>query len=168
MNNNNVCLRHLEITDESVIFEWMKNEELRLFIGTRDKPDIKSHTEWFNKKITDDSNIHFIISVDETPIGLIGTNTFDKINKNAEIYFYIGNTEYKNKGIASIAIQQFIVFLNENYSLIKITARVFDFNIKSQKLLTKNGFVYEGRQVKQVLSHDRESYIDLLWYAYFI
>ncbi|GAB6681006.1 GNAT family protein [Streptococcus uberis] len=168
MNDRNISLRSLEASDESVIFEWMKGDQLRLYIGTRNKPDIRSHSKWFDRKLNDHSNINFIITFDKKPIGLIGTNVIDNINHNAEIFFYIGDTNYRNKGVASVAIQKFIIYLNENYHLLKINARVFDFNIGSQKLLIKNGFVYEGKQVKQVLSADGKTYYDLFWYAYFI
>ena len=94
-----VTIRELNQTDEKLIFHWMMDSELRDNIGTTKKPSLASHQIWFSNKINDSGNKTMIIEFDGMPVGLIGTNHIDRINKNAEIFLYIGDKSFKRKGI---------------------------------------------------------------------
>lgn len=162
----NVSLRNIVPSDEKIIFKWISNPYLRKMTGTRGIPNSEGHAKWFSHKINDQDNAIFIIENDNIPVGIIGTNTIDKDNRNAEIYLYIGEESQKGKGIGYSAIIVFLEYLKKIYNLHKINARVFSFNSPSIGLFEKCKFILEGTQKEQIYSLDDNRYYDLLWYTY--
>lgn len=167
INYEGVTFRDLRLSDADLIFKWISNEKLRRMTGTRGIPSVESHQKWFDKKINDKSNITHIIQFEETPIGLIGTNSIDTLNGNCEIYLYIGSDRYKGKKLGYYSLVKFRYELLNERKLHKIVARIFSFNEPSIKLFEKCGFVLEGIQKEQVRTSDSpDSYCDLYWYGY--
>lgn len=169
MNEKNiVSIRPLSVEDEKLIFEWISDSQLRKMIGTRGTPNFQSHRIWFENKLKDSNNEIRIIENNAQPVGIIGTNEIDRLNQNAEMYLYIGEKREKGKGIATVAVNQFVTYISEKYQLHKITARIFSFNKVSIRLFEKCGFLLEGVQKEHVYQYDEDNYADLLWYAFFI
>lgn len=163
-----MLLRDLKISDESLVFKWIKNDELRKMIGTRGKPTIDSHKVWFKNKLEMKNNIIRVIEIDSLSIGLIGTNYLDLNNFNAEIYLYIGEIDAKGNGYGTEAVNLFVNYLFENYNLRKVIVRIFSVNYPSIKLFEKCGFIFEGCQKSQVMFDGKKGeFCDLLWYAIF-
>lgn len=160
-----VILRPLCLTDKELIFNWISDTELRKMTGTRGIPNIQSHNAWFENKLLDQNNELLIIESNNKPVGIIGTNVIDRLNFNAEMYLYIGEKNEKGKGIATIAVNNFVQYLVEKYDLHKITARIFSFNLPSIRLFEKCGFQLEGIQKEHIYQYEEGSFADLLWYA---
>ncbi|MDR2130242.1 MAG: GNAT family N-acetyltransferase [Odoribacteraceae bacterium] len=74
-------------------------------------------------------------------IGLILQTDVERIS--AEMGYWLGEN-YWNRGIMTEAIKEMVDFAFTNFSLLKIYARVFDFNIASHKVLQKAGFEREA------------------------
>ncbi len=157
-----VELRRLSPDDIMTIYRWICDSELRKMTGTRGNPDFETHKVWFEKKLKDNSNLIRIISYDDISVGLIGTNEIDQTNKNANMYLYIGNKEYRKKGIASIALTLFCEQLSQQFHCHKIIASVRSYNHPSIQLFKKNGFICEGIQKDQVF-FDGEYYDRVLF-----
>jgi len=160
-----VVFRRICLEDKELIFRWISDSELRKMIGTRGTPNAKTHDIWFEAKLSDRKNEIFVIENNNKPIGIIGTNQIDMLNLNAEMHLYIGEKKERGKGIASVAVQNFVNYITAKYNLHKVTARIFSFNKPSIKLFEKCGFILEGIQKEQVLCSEEDVYADLLWYA---
>lgn len=161
-----VVLRELVDADKWLIFRWISNPALRKMTGTRGIPTEDLHERWFERKRQDNVNLTFVIEYSGIPVGLIGTNTKDDLNKNAEIYLYLGEDEMKRKGIAAKAIHLMTEILFQEYFMHKITARIFSFNKPSIALFEKCGFKHEGTQKEQIYGGETDHcYYDLLWYG---
>lgn len=160
-----VELRNLKVSDCDIIFNWIKNPELRKMTGTRGSIKYSTHLNWFEKKINDTRNIIKIIIYDSCPVGIVGTNEIDINNRNANIYIYIGSKEYRKKGIASKAIQLITEILFNEYDCHKIIAMIRSYNTASINLFEKCGFNCEGIQKDQVLYNG--VFYDRLLYAKF-
>lgn len=145
-----VVLRKLCKDDDSIIFEWISDPELRKMTGTRGVPNRDSHRIWFETKINDSKNLIRIITYNGIPVGIIGTNNINYIDKNADIYLYIGNTSFRKKGIAFDAICQIEDILTDVFTCHKITATIRSYNIPSINLFKKCGYICEGIQKEQV------------------
>ncbi|WAW14159.1 GNAT family N-acetyltransferase [Peptostreptococcus equinus] len=164
----NLIFKKISLDYKGIIYNWIKDPYLRKMIGTRSFPSLEEHRIWIENKIKDTKNLLFVIEVNNKPVGIIGTNTLDLYNKNAEIYIYIGDSKKKNNGIGTRSLQKFIKYLNEKYELNKVNARIFSYNIPSIKLFEKNGFILEARLKKQIYLSDDGLFYDLLWYSYFL
>ena len=160
-----IKLRNIILSDKQVIFKWISSPYLRNMIGTRGVPNLDSHEIWFNKKINDFDNIIKIIEINSSPIGLIGTNSIDLLNLNAEIYLYVGKDSQKRKGIGQIALTEFIKILVSEKQIHKVFARIFSFNQPSINFFSKCGFNLEGIQKDQIISPITEKYCDLFWFG---
>lgn len=145
-----VTLRRLENADEAVIFDWISDPELRKMTGTRGIPDQNSHRKWFNTKLNDKDNYTLIIQVDGVPVGLIGTNEINHLDQNANIYLYLGDSKFRNRGIGTVALQMFSELLLSECKCHKIIAFIRSYNTPSIRLFMKNGFICEGVQKEQV------------------
>ena len=157
-----VELRKLREDDCNLIFSWISNPELRKMTGTRGEPDKESHIHWFHQKMMDTKNAIYMMMYEGVPVGLIGTNEINTLDKNANIYLYVGDNSYRKKGIAYQAVNQLIDILVAEYHCHKITATIRSYNEPSIHLFTKCGFVCEGMQKDQII-YDGEYYDRLLF-----
>lgn len=82
-------------------------------------------------------------------------------HRNAELGYWLAR-RYWNKGIMTKAVQQFVKY-GFSLGLKRIYAKVFPFNLASQKVLEKAGFSYEGRLKAAARKGNR--YYDELLYA---
>lgn len=77
-------------------------------------------------------------------IGAIGRLTLEGLNGHAdEIGYWLAKT-YWNQGIMTKVVKRFTDYCFEEFPLFRIGARVFSYNIGSQKVLQKCGFQKEG------------------------
>lgn len=81
-------------------------------------------------------------------VGLLGQS--DVYKKTAEIGYWIGEP-YWNKGIATVAVKLLTVYGFDQLDVIRIHAGIFEYNIGSMKVLTKNGYEKEGVFKKSIL-----------------
>ncbi len=160
-----IKLRNIALSDKQIIYDWISSPYLRNMIGTRGTPDLNSHEVWFNKKLNDLENIIKIIEFNSSPIGLIGTNSIDSLNFNAEIYLYVGNDSQKRKGVGQLALTEFIKILVRERQIHKVFARIFSFNQPSINFFNKCGFNLEGIQKDQIINPTNEQYSDLFWFG---
>lgn len=145
-----VALRQLKLDDSMTIYHWICDSELRKMTGTRGKPGFETHKIWLKGKLEDYRNLTCVITYGDVPVGLIGTNEIDQTNRCANIYLYIGNKDYRKKGIASAALTLFCGMLVQQFHCHKIIASVRSYNLPSIQLFERNGFICEGVQKEQV------------------
>ncbi|GGJ63886.1 GNAT family N-acetyltransferase [Virgibacillus salexigens] len=97
-------------------------------------------------------------------IELQSTNTFlgtieyvfwEQENNTAEIAFVLSN-HYWGRGIITEAAREVIRFGFEEMDLERVQARCFNANIASQRVLTKNGFQFEGTLRKRLFSKGKQ------------
>lgn len=162
-----VFLRKIEERDKDLLFSWISNPSLRKMTGTRGMPNAKSHDVWFNNKINDKDNVIRVIQFGARSVGIIGTNSIDLQNRNAEIYLYVGDDQNRKRGIGASAVKQFMSCLFDNYGIHKIFCRIFSYNIASIRLFQKLGFKEEGRLKDHVYCLDEGKYYDLLFFGCF-
>ena len=104
-----------------------------------------------------------MISVNNKPIGSIGLHLqSDILRKNAEIGYWLAE-EYWGKGIVLDAISQIVPIGFTNLDITRIFARIYGTNIPSQKVITKAGFILEGKYEKTIFKNNE--FLDELIYA---
>lgn len=146
MNNaNKVSLRALKNEDEMLILKWKSNEELREMLGTVYPISELEHKQWFENKMLEKNNKNFVIEVNNQAKGLLGFNQIDWINRNAEIFIFIGEASQQGMGIGKQAMQQLIDFSRNNLNLHMLYLNVFSYNYGAIKMYEKIGFSIDGR-----------------------
>jgi ribosomal-protein-alanine N-acetyltransferase len=92
-----------------------------------------------------------IIEYNGEVIGCIGINIQKEIyKKSGEIGFWLAE-EFWNKGIMTYSLKEFLVTFQKHYSLNRIYGRVFQQNVGSINVLTKNGFTFKCILLKEIL-----------------
>jgi len=72
--------------------------------------------------------------------------------KNAELGYWIGK-QYWNKGIASEVVKQIIPIAFDKFEITRLFARPFHTNIASQRVLKKNGFIFEAEFAESIFKN---------------
>ena len=83
-------------------------------------------------------------------IGNIKLGPINSFHKNAEISYFIGEKELWGKGYSTIAIKK-IIELGKKMGIKKLKAGLYEMNIGSKKVLTKNGFKIEGKFQSEII-----------------
>lgn len=103
------------------------------------------------------------IDIEGQAVGGIGIHPQEDIYcKNAELGYWIAEP-FWNKGIITNAVIQMIEYGFNNFDINRIFARPFGYNIASQRVLQKAGFILEARYEKTLYKYGE--YIDELIYA---
>lgn len=162
MLEKNINIRALYKEDEALILKWKENKNLRNLIGTIFPINELEHKKWFENKMLDKNGRIFIIEENyQNPIGLIGFNQIDWINRNAELFIFIGNKQYRGKGIGEQATNIILDFAKENLNLVMIYLKVFSFNDSAIKMYEKIGFNIDGKLRKS--KYFKGNYYDTIY-----
>jgi len=102
---------------------------------------------------------HAVIDGD-TLVGVAGLMQV-KAREKAELGYWIGKP-YWGKGYASFAVHNLLSYAFTRLQLQKVYAHVLDYNIASQKVLQKNGFIF----IREFIEYDAKWRKDILLYEY--
>ncbi|MDQ6467865.1 GNAT family protein [Exiguobacterium acetylicum] len=141
----NVKLLALDSKYENIVLKWVNDPEIKEMIGTLYPVSDVEHKKWFNTKQIDPLNKTFIISnMNDDILGLIGLTNTNLINRNAELFIYIGEKQYWGKGLGLSAVNTLCDFAFKNMNLYKVYLNVFEYNSNAIKTYIKAGFKTEG------------------------
>ncbi len=142
----NVEFRPLEKDNLQTIRKWINSIDYRRYSRNEFPLLSEKHNSWYESLIKTNEDIMFTVwhTKTEQLIGDASVYNINKIYRNAEIGFGIGEDEFLRKGFGTE-----IVFLLCDYSfkelnLHRIYATVIAENTGSIKCLEKNGFKQEG------------------------
>lgn len=146
IKGNLVNLRALSKSDSKQILKWVNNPKLKYLTGTVYPVSEIEHEGWFESKLSDKINKVFGIEESTTKsfIGIIGLAKTDFINRNTEIYIYIGDEKHWGKGFGSDAVNTLVQFIFKELNLHRVSLVVFSYNKRAISTYEKVGFSYEG------------------------
>jgi len=142
-----VDLRSLEERDLENIFQWLSDHDVtKLLFYQYYPPDIQKMKDEIKKEIESKRDFEFAIIDKETNlhVGWTGIYDFDRINKNGEIRFFIGNKEFWGKGLATECVSLLIDYGFRKLNLHRLYGGANIENIGSLKIFKKLGFNEEG------------------------
>ncbi|WP_204194274.1 GNAT family protein [Staphylococcus sp. GDY8P47P] len=140
-----INLRALKKSDSNLILNWIKNEKLRYLIGTVYPITELEHENWFQNRMLEKDNRMFVIDLDnEKSIGIVGFKNLDWVNRNSELFIYIGDEEYWGKGYGTQALELIIKFAFNNLNLHMLYLEVFSYNKNATKTYERLGFKQDG------------------------
>jgi [ribosomal protein S5]-alanine N-acetyltransferase len=141
-----VILRHFELADAQRIALLLNNknvwDNLRDYIPYPYSEN--DAVEYINFCNSQKPPTYFAIEYNGECVGSIGLILqHDVYRKSAEIGYWIGEP-YWGKGIVSKAVELVVAYGFNELDIVRIYTGIFEFNIASQKVLAKNGFLNEG------------------------
>jgi [ribosomal protein S5]-alanine N-acetyltransferase len=148
LETNQSLLRRIDINDINDIFELRSNPETMKYVPrplVKTLEEAKEHYELIDDKLKNNEAINWAITIkgNNKFIGIIGLFKLRPEHFRAEIGYML-SPDYKNKGIATEAVNSVLNFGFEELKLHSIEAIIDQYNLASEKVLLKNGFVKEA------------------------
>ena len=135
-----VYLREATMQDMDLIYKWANDPVVRINSFNSDPIQYDTHVKWYNRVMSDESVLQYILMDDDTPIGQIRLNID---GSEAEIGYSIAS-DYRGKGYGHIVLQLVAKEMKANHPDIGcLVAKVKPENIVSSKL-----FEHEGYEIK--------------------
>ncbi|KPJ61390.1 MAG: hypothetical protein AMJ46_01470 [Latescibacteria bacterium DG_63] len=145
MKKRRILLRAFGSEEIERTLEWVNDDEVTRYTGTSSPISAQEHKTYWERELKNQARRTFsIFTSDGRHIGNIGLRNIDWIARNAELYVYIGDDKFRDKGYGSEAIEALVEFAFERLNLHKVFARVFEYNERGMKSFKKCGFTEEG------------------------
>ena len=159
-----IRIRELELSDIDFILEIENNKDIWIVSHTN-TPYTRKEIEAFITKNTIDGLIsgqkRWIITNNKKACGCIDLFDYDEKNSRAGIGIVIHN-DSQNKGIATIALNQFLKICKSKLKLNQIYCSIMLDNKNSIKLFTKQGFIETG--IRKEWTKYNEKWYDEIFY----
>ena len=143
-----IRLRALTSDDIEKTIVWNNQEDISdCYAGHPFPVNIEMEKEWYEKILTSNFPVTvFGIELIENNvlIGLSVLKEINLINRSAEIAIYIGDKEFRNKGLSKEATYETLVFGFHKLGLNRISLKVLVDNIAAIRLYNSAGFIKEG------------------------
>lgn len=139
-----VTLRKAVPEDFAQIAQWLSNREINCWLSS----------EWRNRDVTPSTiailarnprNAVYLMLHNEKPCGMVALSEIDTTDKTANLWYLLGDSSLKGKGITTEAIRQFVRLAFNEFPLHALSAWAMENNVASQRVLAKAGFKTVGR-----------------------
>ncbi len=159
----------MELTFNGYKIRSYKADDVKSLSKNANDPDISKYLDdrfpypytiqdaeiWVKFVQEQDTNLLFAIANSDEVIGGISATPYSNVQRfTAEIGFWLGK-EFWNKGITTEAVKTFCNFLFTKYNFNKLTAKVFEGNEASKKVLIKCGFIQEGSHPESIFKNGK-------------
>ncbi|MDR2067433.1 MAG: GNAT family N-acetyltransferase [Holosporaceae bacterium] len=137
-----------KMTEEYIYnsYKWIKNAELRELFLMQHEPSLENHLQHFENLKYDDTQYVFAICVGGVHVGNCGFKYVNSSTLSAEIWIYIGESNFRNLGLGRNAVLILLNLGKELLNLQKVIVHVADFNEVAIKLYKSVGFVPMGEE----------------------
>lgn len=146
IEGTHVILREITKNDTNNIVKWRNNPNVMKNFIFRDKFTPEMHNHWLDTKVASGEVIQYIIIDKETDteIGSVYFRDIDKKSSSAEYGIFIGEDNYRGKGLGTETASLFINYGFESLKLHRIFLRVIAENKAAFHAYKAAGFKQEG------------------------
>ena len=141
---SDIILVPLQFEDLEVVREWRNSAEVSQYMYTENQISKEQQEKWFENVHNDDSCKYWIIEYEGEKLGVANIVDIDKRNSRCNWGFYLGNTNFRGKGIGAKVEFNILNYVFEELKLNKLCGEVFSFNQKVVEMHEKFGFRREG------------------------
>ena len=135
-------LRAIRQDELELMLDWRNSPNVRANMYTRHEITLTEHLNWWNRIQENNSQQYFMYELNGTPMGIIGFNNVDIINRNSSWAFYASPTAPRGTGSKMELLALDHAFLD--IKLHKLCCEVLAFNKPVISLHQKFGFEVEG------------------------
>lgn len=141
-----VTIRPLATADLDLWYSWKYNIELAILAGWTPLLSKTAFQQKFEQRIREPNSeiTYFALDYDGQFVGFLLLAQIDHVEKRAAISIFIGQKDLWGRGIGSTALRLLLDYAFTVQGLERITAEVYDFNTRSQRLMERVGFQKEG------------------------
>lgn len=124
--------------------KWLNNKKANQYAidNLEHKTTIKEQKRWFdNYEKNLDKKKFFTIFFNKTPIGFMGLSKIDYKKKQAKVFIFIGEDNYRHKGFGKGSMKHLINYAFKESGISFLDLEVNKRNISAINLYRKLGFV---------------------------
>jgi RimJ/RimL family protein N-acetyltransferase len=155
--DDHISMRLTREADRDVLLNWRNNPSVVQFTRSRVAISPEEHAGWFEKRL---KNLKvepiFILTFDETPIGMTRLDLLDLEGKGYEISILV-DALFQKAGFGKTALLQTCAFAKNALSAAYVRAEIHSGNLASIGLFTKLGFVEKSKVDDSISSYDLTS-----------
>ena len=146
LTGKTIILRRLAKADLELKIRWYNDPQVNQFLLLPERLVLDKTLKWFDTITQNESRLDLVVENSHSePIGIGGLVNIDKINRTAESFIVIGETDYWGKGVMFEALELLLTWSFENLNLDKIWALALPTNIASIITMKKLGYQVEGK-----------------------
>ena len=157
MKKLGIRLIKIEEADLYQIMEWRMKPEVTNNMYTDPKLNMNLQKKWLQSIKKDNTVRYWMIEIDKEKIGVINLCDIDFKNQRCYWAYYIGNTSFRGRGIATALECNIYDYVFQTMELNKLCCEVFAFNEKVISIHKKFGSEVEGT-LKQHIYKNGEFY----------
>jgi RimJ/RimL family protein N-acetyltransferase len=139
LRGERVTLRPVEPADYDFVARHWNDAEIRHGFA-RHSPHTRERIAEF---VESDDAVHLLPCREGAPVGYLWLFGVDDVARRAELGYWIA-PDNQGRGLATETVRLGVRYAFDERGLNKVTARVFDWNTASQRVLEKLGFEREG------------------------
>lgn len=161
-----ITLRAIEQDDMQLLKDLINDPEIEtMVVGWSFPVSTNQQINWINNLSVDNRNVRYIVDVQEIgAVGLVSLTDIDFKNQTATINIKLRKeNNIRQQGTGYKAISMLIDYGFNQLNLNCLVVNILSYNIASQKLFEKCGFVLEGTLRNRVFKNG--TYQDLLSYS---
>jgi RimJ/RimL family protein N-acetyltransferase len=147
-----VILRAFESDDAERCYRWMNDPNIVRTLKTRYPIAFQNEAEWLERAMHPAANErHFAIERrdDRTHVGNASIHDVDWVSRTGWFGLFIGEPSAWNRGFGGDAIATLVRFAFDEMNLVKLRINVFDYNERAKHILAGQGFVQEGKLLRE-------------------
>lgn len=127
---------------------WLNNHKVRKFNRGVIPITPEQYKKWIegeeSGRVKDSFHLEIWHKKDKKPIGMIGFNHINWMNRNGNIGVFIGEPEYWGRDLCPEVVRLFLKYCFEELNLNKVNAEIFNINKRSYRCAEKSGMKLEG------------------------
>lgn len=140
-----LILREWSMDDLNDFYEYCSSPIVGPNAGWMPHTDMKISEEILENFIEDDETWAIVYKENNKVIGSVGLHEDEKrVSVNAKMIGYVLSDEYWGRGIMTEAVKEVIKFAFEDEDMDILTVYHYPFNKRSENVIKKCGFTYEG------------------------
>lgn len=139
-----VRLRPIREEELELVMNWRMQPEITRFMYTDPVLTIEMQREWFEKSKTDEQNLHFMIEMDQMPIGVMNITEIDRKNQRCSWGYYVAVKEKRSLKLALALEWNLYDYVFDVLKLHKLEGEIFSFNTGVIRMHQMCGSVIEG------------------------
>jgi ribosomal-protein-alanine N-acetyltransferase len=159
-----ITIEDLQVKDLSLVAKWLSRDKINRWLTA----------EWRNRVVSttvlaialrNRKNRFFLVRCNGEPCGLVALADVDIADATAMVWYFLGDSKYSGKGIASEAVRQLVRKAFKELKLRSLYAWMMEDNAASANVLRGVGFQEAGRIRQAVCSNGRQVdriYFDLV------
>lgn len=145
-----IRLRAIERADLPRFVAWLNDPEVRRYLLQLTPLSIVEEEQWYESMLKRPMAEHpLVIEINAPegwlPVGDIGLNSIDWVNRQAEVGIFIGEKRFWSQGYGTEAMRLMVKHGFNNLGLNRIFLRVYENNARGIHAYENAGFQHEGR-----------------------